>query len=94
MKQSYKSFKAFYPYYLQEHKNRQCRLMHFIGSTLVLLVLIAVLVTQQWVWLWSFPLLGYGFAWVGGPHIILNMGPTQLPKRRLPLSAPAFDVQE
>lgn len=65
MKQSYKSFKAFYPYYLQEHKNRQCRLMHFIGSTLVLLVLIAVLVIQQWVWLWSLPLLGYGFAWVG-----------------------------
>lgn len=39
--------------------------MHFIGSTLVLLVMMAVLVTQQWLWLWSLPLLGYGFAWVG-----------------------------
>ncbi|WP_223789685.1 DUF962 domain-containing protein [Marinicella meishanensis] len=61
----FKSFKDFYPYYLQEHSNPICRRLHVIGSALVLLVTAAVLLTQQWVWLWLLPVIGYGFAWVG-----------------------------
>ena len=26
---------------------------------------VAVLITGNWVWLWAFPVIGYGFAWVG-----------------------------
>ena len=62
---TYRRFRDFYPYYLQEHQNRTCRRLHFVGSTLVLLVLAAVLVTGRWQGLWLLPLLGYGFAWVG-----------------------------
>ncbi len=60
------SFAAFYPYYLQEHANRTCRRLHFVGSALVLGVLLAVLIgaMSAW-WLLSIPLIGYGFAWVG-----------------------------
>ncbi|MEW9797444.1 Mpo1-like protein [Alteromonas sp. CYL-A6] len=59
------SFKAFYPYYLAEHANPTCRLLHFIGSWLVLAVIALAVVSQQWVWLWLIPVIGYGFAWVG-----------------------------
>jgi hypothetical protein len=59
------SFTQFYPYYLSEHQNLICRRLHFIGSTLILALLVYTLITEQWVLLWYVPVLGYGFAWVG-----------------------------
>lgn len=58
-------FAEFYPYYLQEHSNPVCRRLHFAGSLLVLAILAATLISQQWLWLLGVPLVGYGFAWVG-----------------------------
>ncbi|MDR3389152.1 MAG: DUF962 domain-containing protein [Rudaea sp.] len=65
MRAAYASFREFYPFYLSEHTDRTCRRLHFVGSSLVLLVFIAACATQHWLWLWAVPLLGYGFAWVG-----------------------------
>lgn len=65
MTQRFATFRDFYPFYLGEHSNRTCRRMHFIGSCLVLLVLIGVLLTGRWWGLLLLPLIGYGFAWVG-----------------------------
>lgn len=65
MEKKYTSFKEFYPYYLQEHSNSTCRLLHFIGSCLVLITVFYGLSTSQWVYLWLIPVIGYGFAWVG-----------------------------
>ena len=65
MSKEYKNFKEFYPFYLSQHQHRVCRVLHFIGSALVLFVLIFALVTQQWGYLWLMPIIGYGFAWVG-----------------------------
>lgn len=62
---SYSSFKEFYPYYLQEHSDKRCRIMHYIGSTLVLAVLIYALVSANYWWLLALPIIGYGFAWLG-----------------------------
>lgn len=62
---SYSSFAEFYAFYLSEHSNRSCRRMHFIGSTLVLAVIVLVLVSGQLRWLWLAPVFGYGFAWIG-----------------------------
>lgn len=59
------SFREFYPFYLQEHSNKTCRRLHFIGTSLVLALLVAVVITGNWIWLWAFPVIGYGFAWVG-----------------------------
>ncbi|WP_426689478.1 Mpo1-like protein [Rhodanobacter ginsengiterrae] len=59
------SFSDFYPFYLNEHRNRTCRRLHFIGSSLVLAVVGLVLVSGQPRWLWLAPLFGYGFAWIG-----------------------------
>lgn len=61
----FSSFVEFYPYYLSEHKNLTCRRLHFIGSTLILVLLTYTLMTGQWMLLWLLPILGYGFAWTG-----------------------------
>ncbi|GAA0557390.1 MULTISPECIES: DUF962 domain-containing protein [Rheinheimera] len=61
----FSSFAQFYPYYLSEHRHPVCRALHYIGSALVIIVLLYALWTQQWRWLWLLPLIGYGFAWVG-----------------------------
>ena len=59
------SFAEFYPFYLGEHSNRTCRRLHFIGSTLVIVVVLLAALSGQLRWLWLAPLAGYGFAWVG-----------------------------
>ena len=61
----YASFREFYPFYLSQHADRRCRRLHFVGSSLVLLVFVAACLRQQWRWLWLLPVLGYGFAWIG-----------------------------
>lgn len=62
---SYSSFAEFYPYYLSEHSDRTCRRLHFVGTSLVIaLVLTAVLGGSPWLF-WVIPVAGYGFAWVG-----------------------------
>jgi hypothetical protein len=65
MEKEYRSFREFYPYYLEEHAKTGTRVLHFIGTFLVIGVLIFALATQRWVWLAAIPVLGYGFAWVG-----------------------------
>ncbi|SDB40323.1 hypothetical protein SAMN03159382_01117 [Pseudomonas sp. NFACC23-1] len=61
----FNSFAEFYPYYLSEHSNSTCRRLHFIGTSLVILVLVlALVVGSGWLWL-ALPVAGYGFAWVG-----------------------------
>ncbi len=61
----FESFKDFYPYYLSEHQNRICRRLHFIGSSLVVLLLFYALFTFNWLSLIFLPVVGYGFAWAG-----------------------------
>lgn len=61
----YKDFKSFYPYYLTEHADAKNRLLHFSGTLLLLVCLVAGIITGKW-WLFIFiPVMGYGFAWTG-----------------------------
>lgn len=62
---SFKSFAEFYPFYLSEHSNRTCRRLHFVGSTLALICLAALLATGQPQYPLYGLLAGYGFAWIG-----------------------------
>ena len=64
-RERFSSFAEFYPYYLQEHSNDTCRRLHYVGSLLVLGILAYAIGTQQWALLWTLPIAGYGFAWVG-----------------------------
>jgi hypothetical protein len=59
----FKSFEAFWPYYLREHSKAATRKWHFLGSTLGLLIAIVAIVTGT---LYLIPLgllPGYGCAW-------------------------------
>lgn len=62
---NFESLKEFYPYYLTEHQNSTSKLLHFIGTGLIIFILIFGLTTSQYQYLWFIPLVGYGFAWVG-----------------------------
>lgn len=65
MEKKYQSLKEFYPYYLTEHQHPTSRILHFIGTGLVLLLLVASLSLGKYIWLFAIPVIGYGFAWVG-----------------------------
>jgi len=58
-------FRRFYQDYLGEHRNPACRLLHFIGSWLVIVVVVAAIISRRPRLLLAAPLIGYGFAWVG-----------------------------
>ncbi|QHS10234.1 DUF962 domain-containing protein [Sinimarinibacterium sp. NLF-5-8] len=61
----YATFAEFYPYYLSEHSNRTCRRLHFIGSSLgVILLVLAVITVNGWLILAAL-IQGYAWAWVG-----------------------------
>ena len=62
---SIRSFAEFYPLYLAEHRNRTCRRLHFVGSTLVLVCLALLFATGRPILILAALLCGYGFAWVG-----------------------------
>ncbi|WP_268800198.1 DUF962 domain-containing protein [Pseudomonas huanghezhanensis] len=62
---TFQHFADFYPYYLKEHSDSTCRRLHFIGTSLVILILASALISASWMWLWILPLAGYSFAWVG-----------------------------
>lgn len=59
------SFRAFYPFYLSEHRHPLSRRLHFVGSAGVLLIVLLAICSGQPRWLWAAPLCGYGCAWAG-----------------------------
>ncbi|MCR9155027.1 MAG: DUF962 domain-containing protein [Bacteroidetes bacterium] len=61
----YQSLKEFYPFYLSEHRNTTCRVLHFIGTSLVVLSFLGFLISLNYRFVLAMPLLGYGFAWLG-----------------------------
>jgi hypothetical protein len=61
----FRNFAEFYPFYLSEHRNPTCRILHFIGSNLVIGTAGLMIYTQNWMLAWLLPILGYGFAWIG-----------------------------
>ncbi len=65
MNKKINSFQEFYVHYLSEHKNKTCRTLHFIGTTLVLtFFLTAIFYGTLMNWL-LVPSVGYVFAWIG-----------------------------
>ena len=65
MEREYTTFKSFYPFYLSQHANPVSRKLHYLGTALVIGLLVWVLASAQWHMLVLLPLLGYFFAWVG-----------------------------
>ena len=61
----YTTFREFYPFYLSEHRDRICRRMHFVGSSLAIVFVITAILTRNAWWLLAGLACGYAFAWVG-----------------------------
>ena len=57
------SFEEFWPYYVSQHRNKTCRRLHFVGTTIAM----GCVAASPWVpaALIGAPLAGYGFAWIG-----------------------------
>jgi hypothetical protein len=59
------SYGDFFDFYLQQHSDPRNRVMHAIGTTLGIAVVVGALVSgHPWYALLFFP-VGYGFAWTG-----------------------------
>ena len=65
MTKQYTSFKSFYPFYLSQHSHPIARKLHYVGTSLVIVLLISVLFSGQLLGLLLLPVVGYAFAWVG-----------------------------
>ena len=65
MKRPFNSFAEFYPFYLSQHQNKTCRLLHVIGMVLVILTILYILLSHHWSAIILLPIFGYGFAWIG-----------------------------
>ena len=61
--EKYTTFREFYPFYLSQHQNSACRLLHFIGTGIIIVLLIFYVNTAKDLLL--IPFVGYGFAWIG-----------------------------
>jgi hypothetical protein len=61
----FRSWRAFYPFYLQEHQHPVSRILHFTGTGLIALWLALSVITGNAWWSVLIPVGGYGFAWVG-----------------------------
>jgi hypothetical protein len=64
MARLYTTFAEFWPYYLREHARARTRALHYIGTTLVVLLALAALLSGNWLLLLAMPLAGYFFAWI------------------------------
>jgi hypothetical protein len=65
MPKRFASFAEFYPFYLEEHASRTNRRLHFVGTSLVIVVALVAVIGARWWLLAALPVIGYGFAWVG-----------------------------
>ena len=63
--QRFTTFAEFYPFYLGEHRNATCRVLHFCGTSIGLALMLYALWSGAY-WLIAVALIqGYAWAWVG-----------------------------
>ena len=61
----YTNFRDFYAFYLTEHRHKTNRILHFLGTTLVIIIAVNAILTRDWLNLIYCPIIGYGMAWIG-----------------------------
>jgi hypothetical protein len=59
------TFDEFWPFYLNEHKSPVTRALHFIGTSLSVLIVVSAVALRRPMLLVPAVLCGYAFAWVG-----------------------------
>ncbi len=62
---SFSSFNDFWPFYLGEHSTLQCRIQHFLGTSIAATLIIVAFLTSVPVLYFFAVFCGYGCAWWG-----------------------------
>ena len=62
MIKEYNSFAEFWPFYVNQHRKSLTRILHFIGTAAVFLLVILAAFYSKYL-LFAVPVAGYGFAW-------------------------------
>ena len=60
-----KNIDEYYKYYLTLHKNKTCRLLHFLGQIATITYTVWVLLNWYWYLIPFIPFIVYPFAWSG-----------------------------
>jgi hypothetical protein len=68
----HRTFAEFWPHYLREHAKPRTRALHYVGTSLVIAVALAALLTGRWWLLIAMPVAGYGFAWASHATVERN----------------------
>lgn len=71
-----KAYEEFYKFYLAKHSNKTNRLLHVIGSTIVLAIAFTAIYHRMFELFLLMPIVGYGFAWVGHSFFEKSTPPT------------------
>jgi hypothetical protein len=70
--QRFKTYEEFWPFYLREHARPGTRAFHYAGTSLVVLIALAAVITANWWLLIAMPIAGYAFAWASHAAIEHN----------------------
>ena len=65
MSERYKTYSAFFDYYLSEHERSLTRVLHYAGSSCGIAALVIAIVQAQPLWIVAGLIAGYGCAWIG-----------------------------
>ena len=64
------TYTEFWDYYVQEHSKPATRALHFVGTSLGLLLLVWFVWTGRWYYFPLFLVVGYAFAWFA--HFVIE----------------------
>ena len=64
------SYSEFWDFYVQEHSKPPTRLLHFIGTSLGVLLLVWFVLSGRWYYFPLFLVVGYAFAWFA--HFVIE----------------------
>lgn len=65
-------YAEFWPFYLREHARPRTRMLHFLGTALAILFLVAAIVFAEPWFLLAGVISGYAFAWIGHAFVEHN----------------------
>jgi len=68
--EKFATFTEFWPFYLKEHDSLLNRRLHFVGTSLAILLFVNAFIFMMPQFLLLAPLAGYFFAWIG--HFIIE----------------------
>jgi hypothetical protein len=64
------TYTEFWPRYLRAHADPRTKALHFIGTSVAVVLLVIFTLTRDWPWLVAAPVVGYAFAWTG--HVVFE----------------------